>query len=197
MAGAVNKVILIGNLGKDPELRRTASGAAVTSFSLATTERFTSRDGGRQEQTEWHEIVAWNKSAETMAQYLRKGSSVYIEGKLRTRSWDDNNGQKRYKTEVVVSTFQFLDSKGGNGGGGFSSGGGANDFGEPPMGFDQAPQDNFGGGFEQQQAPAQQQFQQQAPAQPQYQQAPPQQQAAPQQPMKPAAPIQVDDDLPF
>lgn len=190
MAGAVNKVILIGNLGKDPELRRTPSGAAVTSFSLATTERFTSRDGGRQEQTEWHDIVAWNKSAETMAQYLRKGSSVYIEGKLRTRSWEDN-GQKRYRTEIVVSTFQFLDSKGAGGGGGFSSGGGVSDFGEPPMGFD-APQDNFGGGFEQQ-APAQPQYQQ-APAQPQYQQQAP---AQPQAPVQPAAPIQVDDDLPF
>ncbi|MCP4255960.1 MAG: single-stranded DNA-binding protein [Planctomycetes bacterium] len=110
MAGAVNKVILIGNLGRDPELRKTPGGASVTDFSIATTEKFTDKQGQRQESTEWHNIVVWNQQAETAAQYLRKGSSVYIEGKLKTRSWDDN-GQKRYKTEIVASYFQFLDSR--------------------------------------------------------------------------------------
>ncbi len=140
MAGALNKVILIGNLGRDPELRKTPGGASVTDFSIATTERFTDKNGQRQEQTEWHNIVVWNRQAETAAQYLKKGSSVYIEGKLRTRSWEDN-GQKRYRTEIIASNFQFLDSRSGGGGqGGF--GGGAGNFGEPPMSNDQG----FGGG---------------------------------------------------
>jgi single-strand DNA-binding protein len=107
---AVNKVILVGNLGRDPELRKTPSGSAVANFSLATTEKFTDKQGQQQEQTEWHNIVAWNKSAETMAQYLKKGSSVYIEGKLKTQSWEDN-GVKKYRTEILVHQFQFLDSK--------------------------------------------------------------------------------------
>ena len=128
---AVNKVILVGNLGKDPELRRTQSGSAVVSFSLATTEKFKGKDGQQKEETEWHNITAWNKSAEVLAQYLKKGSTVYIEGKLKTRSWEDN-GQKKYKTEVLVREFQFL---GGNGQGqqqNNNSGG----FNEPPAGFD-------------------------------------------------------------
>ena len=128
---AVNKVILVGNLGKDPELRRTQSGTAVVSFSMATTEKFKGKDGQQKEETEWHNCTAWNKSAEILAQYLKKGSSVYIEGKLKTRSWEDN-GVKKYATDVVVREFQFLGGKqqgqqqNGDGGG----------FGEAPAGFD-------------------------------------------------------------
>ena len=107
---SVNSVTLIGNLGRDPEVRKTPSGSTVVSFSLATTEKFTDKQGQKQENTEWHNIVAWNKSAETMAQYLKKGSSVYIEGKLKTQSWEDN-GVKKYRTEILVQSFQFLDSK--------------------------------------------------------------------------------------
>ena len=107
----LNKVMLIGRLGKDPELKRTPTGSGVTSFSLATSERYIDKSGQKQEKTEWHNIVAWNKSAELAAQYLKKGSSVYVEGKLTTRSWDDQSGNKRYTTEVVVQSMQFLDSK--------------------------------------------------------------------------------------
>lgn len=107
---AVNKVIIIGNLGRDPELKKTPSGASVCTISVATTEKSKDQSGSPREHTEWHDVVFWNKSADAVAQYLRKGSSVYIEGKLRTRTWEDN-GQKRYKTEIIVSSFQFLDRK--------------------------------------------------------------------------------------
>ncbi len=109
MAG-VNKVILIGNLGKDPELRRTANGTSVASFSLATTERFNDRSGARQERTEWHNIVAWGKLADLANQYLKKGRSAYIEGRISTSSWDDKDGNKRYKTEITANQIQFLGS---------------------------------------------------------------------------------------
>lgn len=108
MAG-VNKVILLGNLGKDPEIRYLESGAAVCSFSMATSETYTDRSSGeRVTQTEWHNVVLWRKLAETAEKYLKKGSSVYIEGKLRSRSWEDQNGQKRYTTEVVGDQMQML-----------------------------------------------------------------------------------------
>lgn len=110
---AVNKVILVGNLGRDPEMRKTPGGASVVSFSMATTEKFTDKNGQRQEQTEWHNIVAWNRTAETIEKYVKKGDPIYIEGKLRTQSWEDN-GNRRYKTEVVVVGFQFLHSGNGN-----------------------------------------------------------------------------------
>lgn len=108
MAG-VNKVILLGNLGKDPEVRYLESGAAVCSFSMATSETYTDRSSGEKiTQTEWHQVVLWRKLAETAEKYLKKGSSVYIEGKLRSRSWEDQNGQKRYTTEVVGDQMQML-----------------------------------------------------------------------------------------
>ena len=107
---SVNKVVIVGNLGSDPELRRTQSGTPVVSFSVATSEKWTDKNGQQQEETEWHNITAWNKQAEILAQYLQKGSSVYIEGKLKTSSWEDN-GVKKYKTDIVVREFQFL---GGN-----------------------------------------------------------------------------------
>jgi single-strand DNA-binding protein len=108
---SVNKVILVGNLGKDPELRYTPSGTAVATFSLATTERYKDRDGQRQEKTEWHNIVAWRQLAEICGKFLHKGKQVYIEGKIQTRSYDDRDGNKRYITEIVVDQMQMLGSK--------------------------------------------------------------------------------------
>ena len=114
MAG-VNKVILIGNLGRDPELRYTQGGQAVASFSIATTESFTKKTGERDERTEWHRIVAWGRTAELCAQYLAKGRSVYIEGRLQTREWENKEGQKQRTTEVVAQTVQFLGGPRGQG----------------------------------------------------------------------------------
>jgi single-strand DNA-binding protein len=114
MAG-VNKAILIGNLGKDPELKYLPSGQAVANFSLATTERRTDKNGQRQERTEWHNIVVYGKTAEVVNQYLKKGRSAYIEGRITTRSWDDRDGNKKYRTEIVANTVQFLGSPGGAG----------------------------------------------------------------------------------
>ena len=116
MAGkSLNKVMLIGNLGKDPELSYTASGVAVAKFSIATNERWKDQEGNLQERTEWHNIIAWRKLAEICGQYLKKGSKVYLEGKLQTRSWDDkNSGMKRYATEVIADDLVMLDSKGAN-----------------------------------------------------------------------------------
>jgi single-strand DNA-binding protein len=148
---SVNKLILVGNLGRDPELRYTQSGQAVANFTLATTERFSNRDGDRQERTEWHRIVAWGRTAELCAQYLSKGRSVYIEGRLQTREWEDKEGQKRRTTEITAQTVQFLGGAGGGGGGrggsgsgGASSGGGFDDgpSGDGPSG-DGPPQDDI------------------------------------------------------
>lgn len=110
MAG-VNKVILVGNLGKDPEVRHLEGGAAVANFPIATTEVYKDKTGTRQEQTEWHNIVVWRGLAEVAEKYLKKGMTIYIEGKLRTRSWDDKEGHKRYTTEVVGDTFTILSKK--------------------------------------------------------------------------------------
>jgi single-strand DNA-binding protein len=121
----VNKVILIGNLGKDPELRYTPSGQPVATFSLATTERWNDRNGQRQDRTEWHNIVAWGKLGELVNQYLKKGRSAYIEGRITTRSWDDKDGNKRYKTEIVANQIQFLNTNtqsNGDGGNSFDQG---------------------------------------------------------------------------
>jgi len=116
MAG-VNKVILIGNLGRDPEIRYTPGGQAVANFTLATSESFNNREGKREERTEWHRIVVWGKTAENCAQYLSKGRTVYVEGRLQTREWEDKEGQKRRTTEVVAQTVQFLGGPRGSGGG--------------------------------------------------------------------------------
>ena len=105
---SVNKVILIGRLGKDPELKHTPGGAPVCSFSMATEEKYKGKDGEYHRKTEWHNLVAWNKTAELINQYTKKGSMVYVEGKLTTRSWNDRDGNKHYKTEVVVSTVVFM-----------------------------------------------------------------------------------------
>jgi single-strand DNA-binding protein len=104
---SVNKVILIGNLGQDPEVRFIPSGKAVANFSVATTEKWDDK-----EQTEWHKIVMWGKVAEIAGEYLKKGSSVYLEGKIQTRSWEDKDGGKQYTTEVIAHTMQMLDKRG-------------------------------------------------------------------------------------
>ena len=120
----INKVILVGRLGKDPEVRSTPSGTSVAKFSIATDEKFTDRNGEKQERTEWHNIVAWGKLGEICGQYLRKGKLVYIEGSIRTDSWDDKeSGQKKYRTEIVANTMKMLDRRGdeeGGGGGSYS-----------------------------------------------------------------------------
>ena len=109
---SVNKVILIGNLGADPELRYTATGTAVANFNIATKDSWTGKDGNKEERTEWHRVVAWARLGEICGEYLVKGKQVYIEGKLRTRSWEDRDGNKRYTTEVLAQTMQMLGSAG-------------------------------------------------------------------------------------
>ena len=111
MAG-INKVILIGNLGKDPELRYTPNSQAVATFSLATTEKWKDKEGKFQEKTEWHNIVAWGKQAEICKEYLKKGSPVYVEGRIQHRSYDDKEGNKKYITEIVARSVQMLGRKG-------------------------------------------------------------------------------------
>lgn len=132
----INKVILVGNLGKDPEVRSTPSGQPVTNFTLATNRVYKDRDGNRQKQTEWHNIVCWGRQAEVAGQYLTKGKQIYIEGRIQTRSWDDKQtGEKRYRTEIVCDNFQMLGSRGEHDGGGASSGSSAEpptDIGGPP-----------------------------------------------------------------
>ena len=119
MAGrGINKVILVGNLGNDPELRHTPSGNPVANFSLATTDLWTNKDGQQETRTEWHRIVAWGRLAEICNEYLRKGRQVYIEGRIQTRSWEDQNGQTRRVTEIVATQMMMLGSpQGGTGSG--------------------------------------------------------------------------------
>jgi single-strand DNA-binding protein len=130
--GSVNKVILIGNLGADPELKYTPSNRPVCNLSLATNEVFKDKGGQRQERTEWHRVTVWGDSAENCSKYLAKGRTVYIEGRLQTRSWDDKEGKKRYSTEVVADRVVFLGAGGGAEGGARRSGG------KPSWGGDEA-----------------------------------------------------------
>lgn len=111
MSRSVNKAILIGNLGRAPELRRTQDGKAVANFSLATTSSWTGADGEQQEHTEWHDIVAWGRLAEICDEFLEKGSRIYAEGEIRTRSWEGKDGQKRYRTEIILSNMMMLDPR--------------------------------------------------------------------------------------
>ncbi|MBC6415204.1 MAG: single-stranded DNA-binding protein [Bdellovibrionales bacterium] len=110
----VNRVMLLGNLGVDPEIKKTNSGQSMTLFSLATSSAWTNREGQRQEHTEWHRVVVWGKLAETCAKYLTKGNKVYVDGRLQTRSWEDDKNQKRYTTEIVAREVLFLNSKSEN-----------------------------------------------------------------------------------
>ncbi|MBC75694.1 MAG: single-stranded DNA-binding protein [Halobacteriovoraceae bacterium] len=119
---SVNKVILLGRLGQDPELKYTPSGAAVCNFSMATSESWADKaTGQKQERTEWHRIVVWGKLAELCNQYLSKGRQAFVEGRLQTRSWEDNNGQKRYTTEINASTVQFIGGAQANSGSSYDS----------------------------------------------------------------------------
>ena len=115
MARGINKVILVGNIGKDPEVRYTASGAAITNISVATSESWRDKTSGeQQERTEWHKVVFFNRLAEIAGEYLKKGSQVYVEGSLRTRKWQDQSGQDRYTTEIVANEMQMLGGRGGS-----------------------------------------------------------------------------------
>lgn len=123
---SVNKVILIGNLGNDPEVRYTQGGSAVANFNMATNEVWNNKEGNREERTEWHRIVCWGRTAELVGEYLSKGRTVYVEGRLQTRDWEDKEGNKRYTTEVVAQSVKFLGGRGGDQGassGAKSSGG--------------------------------------------------------------------------
>jgi single-strand DNA-binding protein len=124
MAKSVNEVILLGNVGKDPEIKFAATGNAVASFSIATSERFKDKNGEWQDRTEWHNLVAFGKLAEIIRDYVKKGSKLYVEGSLRTQSWDDKaSGQKRYKTEIVLNDISLLSGRGeGETAGGYSRG---------------------------------------------------------------------------
>ena len=154
----INKVILVGRLGADPEVRYTASGTAVANFRMATSEYWNDKTGERQERTEWHRIVCWGKTAELAGQYLSKGRQVFIEGRLQTRQWEDRDGNKRYTTEIVAREMQFLGSRSDTTGdpSGYSMGssngesmgmdagssngdGGGFDYGPPPMAQDDVP----------------------------------------------------------
>ncbi len=129
MAGkSLNKAMIIGNLGRDPEIRYLPSGQAVANFTVATNERYQNKDGEWQDRTEWHRIVMFGKQAETVGQYLSKGDRVYIEGRIQTRSWEGKDGQKRYTTEIVAFNMIML---GGGGGGSSSGGAGAGGGGKP------------------------------------------------------------------
>jgi single-strand DNA-binding protein len=145
MAGSVNKVTLVGNLGKDPDVRRTNSGDAVVNLSVATSETWRDKASGeRKERTEWHRVVIFNENlAKVAEQYLRKGAKVYLEGQLQTRKWTDKDGAEKYSTEVVLNRFRgdlvMLDSRGEGGGGSVSRGGSS---GEPPASFDRNDMDD-------------------------------------------------------
>lgn len=140
MAGSLNKVMLIGNVGRDPEMRYLQSGEAVTNFSVATNRRWTGQDGQQHEEPEWHNIVAFSRLAEQCNQFLTKGRTVYIEGRLQTRSWDDQqSGQKKYRTEIIANTMQMLDSRPRDGGDSVGAGMGDRDtFAEDRDGRDGA-----------------------------------------------------------
>ncbi len=186
----VNKVILVGNIGQDPEVRYMPNGNAVANLSLATSESWKDQGGQMQERTEWHRLTMYRRLAEIAGEYLRKGSQIYVEGKLQTRKWQDQSGQDRYTTEIIVDQMQMLGGKGG----GQGEGGYSNQGQQRPQ---QAPQ-NQGA---QNQAPQQNYSNQQ----PQYQNKPPQGQGAPnQQGGKPNQPqpmaepdFDFDDDIPF
>lgn len=178
----VNKVILVGNLGQDPEVRYMPNGNAVANISVATSESWKDQQGQMQERTEWHRVVMFRRLAEIAGEYLRKGSKVYLEGKLQTRKWQDQSGQDRYTTEIVANEMQMLDSRGAGQGQG------------QPMGQSGQPQQ---GSWNQQPAP-QQGYGQQAPQQSAPQQAAPK--PAPQQQPQPSynePPLDFDDDIPF
>ena len=138
--GSVNKVILVGNLGRDAELRYTPGGAAVATINMATTEVWNDKSGQRQEKTEWHRVVLWGKSAESLTEYLTKGKQIYVEGRLQTRQWDDKDGNKRYTTEIRGDRIVLLGGGGGGGrGGGFGGAGRSSNAGDDMGGHAPGP----------------------------------------------------------
>jgi single-strand DNA-binding protein len=200
MARGVNKVILVGNVGGDPETRYMPSGGAVTNLTLATSESWKDKQTGQpQERTEWHRVVFFNRLAEIASEYVRKGSKVYVEGSLRTRQWEQD-GVKRYTTEIVASEMQMLDSRQGGAQSGSQDGASTGGFASQ-QGGGQAPQQ----GYNQQaaqgrpQQPQQQSYQQQPQGQQQGQQQQPQTQQPQQQPQQQAGGFDdgFDDDIPF
>jgi single-strand DNA-binding protein len=145
MAGGVNKAILIGNLGADPEVRFTPGGQPVANFRIATSESWNDKNGQKQERTEWHRIVVWGKLAELCGEYLKKGRQCYVEGRLQTREWTDKEGKKNYTTEVVAQQVTFLGQRDGAGASRGQSRGGE-DFGPPPPGMDEGGSSGSTGG---------------------------------------------------
>ena len=139
----VNKVIIVGRLGADPEVKTISAGSTVTRLNVATSEAWTGKDGQKQERTEWHRITVWGKLAEICGKHLSKGRQVYVEGRLQTRSWEDAQGQKKYATEIVANTVQFLGSNGQERSNTTSSSNGSNDFQDfgPEPSFDQSNDD--------------------------------------------------------
>jgi single-strand DNA-binding protein len=135
--GSVNKVILVGNLGRDAELRYTPGGSAVATLNMATTEVWNDKQGQKQEKTEWHRVILWGKQAESLQEYLTKGKQIYVEGRLQTRQWDDKDGNKRYTTEIKADRVTLLGGGSGRAGGGF--GGSAERSSSPAAGPDDAP----------------------------------------------------------
>ena len=131
----INKAILIGNLGADPEIRYTQSGTQVATFTIATTERWKDKEGQMQESTEWHRIVAWARLAEICGEYLNKGSRVYIEGRIQTRKWQDQSGNDRYTTEIIAKEMKMLSPRGGESSGGHGGSSGKDSFPEQPPGY--------------------------------------------------------------
>ena len=154
MARGVNKVILIGNLGQDPELRYTGSGTAVCNMRLATSETYKDRDGNMVENTEWHTVVAWARLAEICGEYLKKGSQVYFEGQLQTRQWEDKDGNSRYTTEVKVREMTMLGGRDGGGGGGGGYDGGNDSYDQSPKPQRQSNSGGNRGGGQNPSAPA-------------------------------------------
>jgi single-strand DNA-binding protein len=141
MAKSVNKVILLGNVGKDPEVRSTGGGTMVANFSLATSDRFQDQQGNWQERTEWHNLVAFKRTAEIVRDFVKKGSKLYIEGKIQTRSWDDKEtGAKKYRTEIIVNDLSLLSGREDGGGYSRSSNASSNMDQRPPAGIDDVAQ---------------------------------------------------------
>ncbi|MBW4027154.1 MAG: single-stranded DNA-binding protein [Acidobacteria bacterium] len=144
MAKGVNKAILLGNVGKDPEIRSTASGTIVASFTLATSDRTKDQTGNWVDQTEWHNLVAFKRTAEIVRDYVKKGSKIYVEGKIQTRSWDDKtSGEKKYRTEILVNELSLLSGRGegeSGGGGGYQRSGGSSSYDQRGS---QAPADDY------------------------------------------------------
>jgi single-strand DNA-binding protein len=144
MAKSVNKVILLGNVGKDPEIRSTPGGTMVASFSLATSDRYQDQQGNWQDRTEWHNLVAFKRTAEIIRDYVKKGSKLYVEGRIQTRSWDDKEGAKHYKTEIIINDLSLLSGR-EEGSGGYSRGASASSSAStydqrPPAGQDDVTQ---------------------------------------------------------